>query len=441
MEYIVTGDSKIRSSKMSRYISAVLWLTCLGGFIYQLYQVSAHYFSYSTTTKTTIVIKEKAFYTTTVFCARAIDLFDKNNKSPNLTIKQIFQMTPKSRDVIQACSYRNEATNVMSTYQRDSCLRGFFNVSRVVSNEHVCYYFIPHIDTDYSLEDVTSQLTHANALYELVLIPKMRTSSSSFVISHTVRRGDTTQHPLLSRRYAERVFQSKAQPTGHIVVYHAATKVTILPKPYDTQCTPNFNGTKFNSNLCYHNCLVREFKKFNKIPWHSFVYETSEDEVLNMRLLSHSDLKENLILIWINKSEEICDNECRKQKIRCSYGFSQTRAVSFASEGSDDGPLKITAMMPGAPEIQMTTIPIMTLIEYVLLVGSCLGLWFGGSVWALNPTNIEKVKEAFSKYKIDRRFKSRVSQQTGLLRYANQYANESPFFISTFSMKKRYAMQ
>ena len=284
-----------------------------------------------------IKIIEKENFTTTVFCARFIDILDRRNskeynidsnvnhdlneaaaESTRLSIKNILDLTPASDDVLFACGFINETTNRMQIYFNQSC-NHFFNVRKVVSNEHVCYYFIPTELKAYSLEDTTSQLTFGNQVYELVLRKDMSNSSFSFIISHTVRPGDSTIHPLVSRRYAERTFQSKVNPIGQYIVYHSATSSTLLPKPYETKCIPGHNSAK-----CYHNCLIQEYGYFNRVPWHSFI-----EERLETRMLSYEDLKNDSMVIQVNKAKHKCDLNCRQSRTRCRTAFTQTRAVGL----------------------------------------------------------------------------------------------------------------
>ena len=381
-------------------LSGIFGLFCLGGFLYQAYIMSDLYFRYKTSTKMEIKIVENENYTTTVFCARFVDILDRRNfkeynidsdakhdpdetaaESTKLSIKNIIDLTPASEDVLFACGFINETTNKMEIYFNKTCNR-FFNVRKVVSNEHICYYFIPTELKPYSLEDATSQLTFGNQVYELVLIKIMSNSSFNFIINHTVRPGDSTIHPLVSRRYAERTFQSKVSPVGQYVLYHSATSSTLLPEPYETRCLPGHNSAK-----CYHNCLIREYEYFNRVPWHSFI-----EERLDTHMLSYKDLEKDSMVIQVNKAKSKCDLDCKQSKTRCRTAFTQTRAVGLGADPLLNGVLRLSIMMPCAPNMAMITIPVMSFIEYLLLTASCLSCWFGTSVWTVNPGNWSTLK-------------------------------------------------
>jgi len=333
-------------------------------------------------------IQESANYTTTVFCARFVDILNKTmdegaeyneqyNKSlsetTRLTIRDILDFTPSKEQVLFGCGFRNETTNQMIMHYNGTCEK-FFRTVKVVNNEHVCYYFIPKELKAYNMEEVGSQLTYGNQIYELVLDRRMSDSNFNFIIIHTVRPEDSSFHPLVSRRYAERIYQNKRTPIGHYIIYGASTSYSRLPKPFDTKCTP-----KHNSNKCYDDCLIREFAKFNRIPWCAFV-----EKRLDMHMLSYKDLENDSVLKYVIYSKKLCDFQCRR-RVRCSGGFSQTRAVGLGPNPGMNGKIRISVMMPSAPVVRMDTLPVVSFIEYILLVGSSLGFWFGSSVWSLSP--------------------------------------------------------
>ena len=384
-------------------LSGIFGLFCLGGFLYQAYVMADFYFRYKTSTKMEFKMIEQENYTTTVFCARFVDILDRRNfkeynidsnakhdtdetaaESTKLSIKNILDLTPASEDVLFACGFINETTNKMEIYFNKTCNR-FFNVRKVVSNEHVCYYFIPTELKPYSLEDATSQLTFGNQIYELVLMKTMSNSNFNFIMSHIVRPGDSTIHPLVSRRYAERTFHSKISPIGQYIVYHSTTASTLLPKPYETRCLPGHNSAK-----CYHDCLIREYGYFNRVPWHSFI-----EERLDTHMLSYKDLENDSMVIQVNKAKSKCDLDCRQSKTKCETLFTQTRAVGLGADPVLNGVLRLSVMMPCAPDMSMTTVSVMTFIEYLLLTASCLSCWFGASVWTVNPGNWSTVTRIF----------------------------------------------
>ena len=385
------------------FFSGIFGLFCLVGFLYQVYIMSDFYFRYKTSTKMEIKIREEENYTTTVFCDRFVDILDRTNfkkydiysdaqhdldqtveESTRLSIKNILDLTPPSDKVLFACGFINETTNKMEIYFNKTCYR-FFNVRKVVNNEHVCYYFIPTELKAYSLEDASSQLTFGNQIYELALMKTMSNSSFNFIMSHMVRPGDSTIHPLVSRRYAERTYQSKVTPVGQYIVYHSATSSTLLPKPYETRCHPGHQAIK-----CYHDCLIREYGYFNRVPWHSFI-----EDRLDTHMLSYKDLENDSMVIQVNKAKSKCSFICKQSRRRCTIAFIQTRAVGLAADPLLYGVLRLSVMMPCAPDMIMTTLPVMSFIEYLLLTASCLSFWFGTSVWTVNPGNWSTAKRLF----------------------------------------------
>ena len=49
--------------------------------------------------------------------------------------------------------------------------------------------------------------------------------------------------------------------------------------------------------------------------------------------------------------------------------------------------------VPLGPYVSIHTVPSMTLIEYIVQFGSCMGMWFGLSIISLNPLELKILRK------------------------------------------------
>ena len=112
-----------------------------------------------------------------------------------------------------------------------------------------------------------------------------------------------------------------------------------------------------------------------------------------MKMLTRLDLDNKTILEFAEQSFENCYFRC-KLKAECLTQFSRTIVQVFPSQY----PLPfIASMVPSLPHISLYAVPLLTLIEYVIQLGSCFGIWFGLSIISLNPIKMLKSSDSASR--------------------------------------------
>lgn len=375
--------------------SGIFGLFCFSGFVFQMQQVSELYFRYETTTKTVYVIREIDYYQTIIYCPMAVNLLNRTDhkayglfRKPHmsapmdelakLTIKDILELTPSASNVIESCTIRQGQVSVPHTMGRDAC-KSFFKVIKSVNGERICYTFKPRILANYSVAGVASSQTWTCLIYQIYLMPSISKSHIAFFIS-SVTNPKNDLEDLKSRPYQARIYNLKTLRTLGISVFGESIDINRLLPPYDTNCSPGHN-----SETCYEVCLIDKFKKIHKIPWSGL-----HREKLNMKMLTLFDLENNTVSKFTSRTFSECHNKCRL-KTECLTEFSRTTIQEYQRAS-----FAISSMLPSFPHISIYTVPFLNLIEYIVQVGSCFGVWFGLSIISFNPTKWKIMQKKIS---------------------------------------------
>ena len=375
-----------------RILSLLFVLLCVSGFMIQVEQVSEIYFRFRTTTKTEFQVKETEQYQMIDFCPRYLDLLDRTrykeygiqkNLPRNLTmifeelsiltVKQILDLTPSSEEIIQMCLVRKGIMSSVKSLKRPEECLDFFEVSKSVNGEKVCYRFMPRNQSSYSVGDVASSLTHMNIVWEITLQPVLGKTIFGFFINHfTYSSEGGSLDPLVSRMFGIKIDNANTFNESGFFVYGQSFEIKRLPHPYDSQCTPNHDR-----QACYEECLIDRFKSINRIPWSGF-----HRKHIDKKIYTYKDNNSNKTMARVAETAfKECHTSC-KIKTECQTIFSITSVQENVSLRKR---FYIASMVPGGPRIWVYTVPLLTLIEYVVQVGSCCGIWFGLSIVSLDP--------------------------------------------------------
>ena len=375
-------------SKGQKLFYIVFIIICTTGFVYQLQQVSQVYFRYQTTTRLELKMIELEEHATVVFCSRYIDLIDRRNyikyglqssipieltdivdEQAKLKIKDIFELTPSTHDTLRSCMTRSDILGIPQIHSSNECLRQI-NVSKVVTGEHICYSFTPKTKKMYSPGIIASSMNYMSVVYDLELNHHFSAVTAVSFIVHFASR--YASHPLGSRLYAAISVNNQGIGNKRFFLSYENNKIDRLPPQYDTNCSPGHFTQK-----CYEDCLLKEMKSVNRVPWSAFI-----DEPIDSYMMTNKDLENETMINLTTNFFSYCHEKC-KTKIECHTEFAKTKL--FEATGTPHNLSRISCMIPAAGDVQVISIPTLTLIEYIVQVGSCLGAWFGLSVFSINP--------------------------------------------------------
>ena len=360
---------------------------CIAGFLFQLHQVSDMYFRYESTSRTIMKVREVELCPSITYCSPYYYMLNRTKHNEygvsaevpkglenvlqelsNLSIRQILELTPDTRSIIKSCEIRDDNRSIIVELKSLECLQ-FFKLRKSVNGERICYRFEPRYETTYSVGNVASSLTHISEVYSIAFHPFFGVAKFGFIITYFP---DTTgsSDPLISRIFGAKFGNANTMNLSKISVYGESNEVRTLPKPYDTQCIPGLN-----KHFCYESCLTHRFEAIGKVPWSGFYTEPSD-----LKMLTQLDYANEAMGFVVQDSLERCHRQC-KINTECLTTYTITRIVEHSSES-----FEIHSMLPGRPWTSIRTIPYLTLIEFIIQVGSCCGIWFGLSIVSCNPS-------------------------------------------------------
>ena len=371
---------------------------CFSGFIFQVKQVSELYFRYQTTSKTKLEIRETEYYQTISFCPRFTELLDRSNQkkfglrasSPfkgedvyedlkHLTIRDILELTPPESNVVHYCSRRETGINTLISMNQMEC-ESFFNVTKSVNGERICYTFMPKKKTGYSVGDVASSQTYTNTVYQIYLQPSLQGAVVGFFISEFVDP-ENFQDPLDSRLYQVMMWNTDGFDQSMFAVLGESVEISTLPSPHDTQCTPDHKR-----EVCYEICVIKKFKAVNRIPWSGYHREKQ-----NTKMLTPFDLENATTSKLAMQAYHECHQKC-KLKTQCHIVFSKTFVYNYLNKSTSFS-LALMSMVPSGPTMSLYSVPVITVVEYIIQIGSCFGVWFGLSIISFNPAKWKILKK------------------------------------------------
>ena len=361
---------------------------CLLGFVFQVQQVSDLYFRYQTTSRTVYQIRETDYYQSIMYCPQSLDLLNRNNYNrygilshastnvmeihqelSKLKIKDIFELTPPESDVIDGCVIRRGKLFKPLEFKQKDC-QAFFQVMKSVTGERICYAFIPRLSANFSVGDVAASMTHISVVYQVKVQPSISKSSHAFIISTITHPDGNLNNPLHSRLFQANTENMKTFANSRFAVSGDSIEIRRLPPPHDTKCTP-----EHDRELCYENCLAGKFQVINRLPWSGF-----HSQKLDMTMITDVDFQNETITKFVDYSVTECHFRCKLQT-ECLTQFSRTTVKESQADA-----FFLSSMLPLSPHMSLESVSSLNLVEYIVQVGSCFGMWFGISIISMNPT-------------------------------------------------------
>ena len=343
------------------------------GFLVQVTQMSALYFGYHTTTRVTYVLNNEITPHSLVVCVRFTDILDRVKlkkdtgievddvtdmdealtQQAKLTVKQVFDCTPKSHEVLDGCFIRTSDLR-FTTHTAAAC-KSMFNVSRYMTQEFMCYILKPvawyPVHTDAATLSHFKQFT----VYDLLLKPVF--ASSYYVIPITFLEG----YPYVSRSFTDVLTLKKVKGNERLREYNLINisptdyQIKTLEKPYETACIDRDPDEVFD---CKRDCLLQEFEKYNRIPLTEILKE-SESMFYDMFPITTIDLEDPEFERLVNITYSRCHDDCFFRA--CSMSYTKTTVRTLVLR---DFPLILAAMSPTKADVRTESQATMTFVEY-----------------------------------------------------------------------------
>ena len=376
-------------------------IICVIGFLYHINEIISIFMSHGTRSHVTFGMDDILPMPNCVVCATYIDilnrtdykkygLFPKKPASANdqayeqsrLTVREIFHLTPNPNKSINKCLLRIGDTFRMEYYNTTDC-QSRMNVRKFLMQEYICYSFTPNNSRNYSITWVTHSLLNSMHLFDFVLTDDFATSSQILPIV-SERVGERIDYPLFSRNFAKPVFRFQShivQDSSTLIsnlyrLFHSTYRVQLLSYPYDTDCTKDNPRHE-----CIRKCVTQKSLILHRAPFTEMVFDE-----LDIKIISPDDLKNKSVEDTIGKVHVYCSNQCSRET--CFKSFSTTSIQPIRSDTVGNS-MRFEVFTPETPITSIDTEPSLTFIDFIIYSCSCIGLWFGISIFSLNPTKLK----------------------------------------------------
>ena len=368
------------------------WLAFIGLLVHVSWSVvSDGYFRYQTTTEyTTERMHQKNHYDMIPnlnLCLRITDILDYvslNNVTGHqwrrsedfaqwshlhsqLTLRQMFEFTPKTRELMSLCFYRIKDGFILSLFPSISVCQELFEVDRYFAQQYMCYIVRPKFP--FSLANARAALTSPSTLFGYTLGPKFAGVNKMLV---SIFYGS---YPFVAQHYSSIIY--RLIDYDHLIPYYRSIRFTyywfmrhLLPPPYDTMC--------HDRDKCMHDCWQSLESKIGSVFYDRIVPETEDTQQqfnLDRCVVSYDDMDNQTIRQLLRKGTCECDDRCRG--MWCNYDYSVTQLDASRTSLKNNESLSVYAKSERAPGVLAISLPRIDVMAFLVYLSNCLEIWLG----------------------------------------------------------------
>ena len=387
----VVGRRLLRRSKPRLRWRRVDWnrlllvsVSCLG-FLYQVLEVSIHYFHYKTSNRIAINSDGNVSAFSLAVCIRYKELIDAERllhetgiRMPQeieteaveeaaslLTVKQIFAYTPPVNQTIAGCIYRTSDGKVVSTLEQNVCY-SVFRVRKYFTQDSICYAFRQKKMVSLDKDIVSHSLHLPFIVGEITFAGQFNRSAYMTAIA----TGSDLPHR--SRDYAER-FNCDTKSPCDLRVAPQRFKRRLLPSPYETRCVKEQSSRRIAD--CMVACTMAALAPINRVT-----YRLMLEREIDRKPISTRDFSNQTVLSLTAVTYESCKRRCFFPPCDVTITVSHLKQVwRFRTYFAP----RVVLLSPRMPDIVATSVAVTSFIEYFSLVCGCFGTWFGLSFLSL----------------------------------------------------------
>ena len=392
---------------------------CLSGLLYQINKITDIYFQYKTRTATQVLITYSVSNPTLHSCVKARSLFDfkrwnrdshiskkfkltseYQSSSSNisierkfnsmLTLKEIFEYTPSTDEIIEYCRLRKPDEYAMKDYNTSECYE-FFIVSKYFHREFMCYHFklTKKIlnGKKYEIDQVLFSQYAQSVMYRVALNKTLTKQANYLTAFAQIENSNLLYSTGMSDSHF-RTINSKSRYNLVSVTYYIADTESQLP-PYETNCRDYGSGNTY-ADIRYE-CLNQQMsKRASRIllsyPIHNGsipkkIFIPSNDDPLIQRASIQSAAE---CLKKIGPYRTTCD-------FRVAISKMTVKEVSWMDN------LSFELTWPKNVGFRIIHEPNTTFIDFFVYIFSSFGTWYGFSFFAFGSFIHDKVTKKVSK--------------------------------------------
>ncbi|KAI1282111.1 hypothetical protein HDE_13210 [Halotydeus destructor] len=385
-------------------------LLASAGLSYQLYEITYLYFEFLTVTELIVTIPTNMSAPALSLCFPYQELSDKQklddkipeirNKSVvkmadlagKLTIKDMFDMTPKPSGMFDYCMYREP-----KSYRRHLELNGEkcderFVISKYYKQQYICYQFnMTSKGTDYfTFDHIQDSLVLPGMFYELDFLKAIfeRVDNIQAIVhAQDVKPRGNKAFPVVVSRVAAIVPLGGVNQTlkdDSFFLSYSMFINKLLPAPYSSDCIDYQLVNHESQEECIDQCVTREIVALrNKVPF----FAVSVDPVDLMAVSAH-DYQDAVFVGQVTAARAKCSASCSQPN--CEDEIYVTKLIRSESSPS----LTFRLYVANEPTMLSTSKKKLTTSEFLVFALSCFGIWFGVNFFSVVSV-IEAIEMGF----------------------------------------------
>lgn len=418
------------NSNRVRIWNAVFNILCILGCSYQLSNLFTEYLRYDSITKVKFYSPKYVSFSVLHFCFRYLDdainwtgLEERyGNKYPHvtdedednwlniMTIKDIFDLTPNAE--IGSCSYRSPPGHRVISHGEDDC--SIFKLSKYVVQQYVCYVIeTPGMKRKMEFKYIYSSLTMERMLFEFKYFGKLADATK---IRPTLT---LDQYPYLSNQYSPGYYLAKDEDSS-LLISCSLFRNLFLGYPFDSfACSANIS----DYFLCFESCMKNmSMTHINRLP-----YSVHHREPIDAKLISRTLIKNDSVQEFLSDWSVKCRSSCPQRP--CKYSYCLTSGhVDDVIKGTDGHRMgsSIRVETTTFPDVDVSYLAFMTLLDLFTYVSSSFGIWFGMVIITLNPVKLLSLSylDIFNIFPSETGHENKISMESKRVDAVNTYIKE-----------------
>ena len=396
-------------------VSLSFKLFCVIGLSIQVGKILTTYFEYETTSRTSMGVEDVLPMPGISVCVLYTDILDRSQSAKysirptipiadqqiiadinNLTVGDIFKLTPQANETIKKCKLRLKDSYTITIMSSKECYDAF-DVKKFYMQELICYELKPKKILDYQLTRAAHSHNYVRLLWEVFLDEKFDSTDQLTLIapiSTNHKKPDLAQQslPLYSRNFAKSMYRmgdpkSRTLVLNIFYVAHEWNRIYLKPPPYDTDCDEYLG--RF---ACIRECMQHKLLLQNRVPFTEITVEDSLPEIGHLFPVRPIDLQDPKMERCVYQSESYCREKCNR--LPCNQWFTKTLVDSFFDKRFNYSS-RIRATSPASPTVDVIAVANFDFYQLVIYICSCFGVWLGVSILSLDPSKSRFVVNAF----------------------------------------------
>lgn len=358
------------------------------GSIVQINNVSDRYFQYRTGTTVAVDVPTDINFPSLSTCWHMIDILNLSAVNDDYGVKlerwnqngfswndfylrtnhfkvhDWFKFTPQVDEIVKSCRIRFPRKYVTTPLNHSDCMK-YFNIKKYLWSEYMCYQFDPLILDVIEVHEYTMSPSFNGLIYSLSFDTKYFGAAKH--ISQAVHI-PTSSFMLDSVLSKSRETQFDGYPSSEIS-YREFNRIKMGP-PYQPKCNPNNDQYGTEKEMQFHEINRQAMLKYGIITPFVRFYNSSSD----LFVPSYLDFRNETFVRILNN---LLDRVPQPEAV-CKFKFLVTWIIPY----SDSKEFFASIFWPASETLLIVYVPDQDLIDYIVYVCSCIGIWFGLSFYS-----------------------------------------------------------